>query len=152
MENEIKPGTFLIYKNAPLPGSLRINRADCSNGWCTVTGMRGNALDREIREAGWTFFFLAGEVRASALGVDPEKAMHKALQRVLADQESEKFNCLEITLVARKRFLGLYFVSVSAHWRHIQESMFLSRRERLVAWEQVNLTLALKPSFLSPHP
>jgi hypothetical protein len=152
MADEIKPGTFLIHESALLPDTLRINRADCSNGWCSVTQLNGNELNRKIREARWTFFFLAGEVRASVLGLDPEKATRRAMQRVLADQESEKFNCLEITLVARKRFLGLYFVSVSGHWRHIQESMFLSRRQRLAAWDRANLRPALNPNLVSVRP
>ena len=133
MAIEIQTGKFLIHESALLPNALWLDRTDRWNGWCTVNGMSGNELDRTIRESGWTFFFLAGEVKASVLGAEPEKAMRKALQRVLADQESEKFNCLEITSVTRKRFLGLHLVSVSAHWRHIQESMFLSRRERLAA-------------------
>lgn len=152
MANEIKPGTFLIDKNAPLPGSLRINRADCRNGWCPVTELSGNELDRKIREDGWTFFYLAGEVKARVFGLNPEKATRRAMQQVLADQESERFNCLEITQVTRKRFHGLYFVSVSAHWRHIQESMFLSRRQRLVAWERANLTPIVNSSLASVHP
>ena len=152
MAIEIKPGTFLIHESALLPDTLRINRAQCSNGWCSVTELGGNELDRQIREAGWTFFFLAGEATASVFGLDPEKATRRALQRVLADQESEKFNCLEITQVTRKCFLGLYFVRVSAHWRQIQESMLLSRRKRLAAWERADLTPVLKPSLVSERP
>lgn len=152
MADEIKPGTFLIHERALLPGTLRINRAECSNGWCSVTNLDGKELDRTIREAGWTFSFLADEVTASVFGVDPEKATRRALQRILVDQESENFNCLEITLVARKRILGLYWVTVSAHWRQIQESMLLSRRQRLAAWERANLTPFLKPSLGSLRP
>jgi hypothetical protein len=33
-----------------------------------------------------------------------------------------KFNCLEITGITQKRFLGLPYVHVSAHSRHIQKS------------------------------
>jgi hypothetical protein len=44
---------------------------------------------------------------------------------------SDKLNSLEITQVAAKRFMGLPYVTVSAHPRHIQESMFLSYDERV---------------------
>ena len=152
MVNELKPGSFLIHESALLPDMLGINRAECSNGWCPVTELSGNELDRKIREAGWTFFFLAGEVKARVFGLNPEKATRRALRRVLADEESEKFNCLEITLVTRKRFLGFYFVRVSAHWRHIQESIFLSRRQRLAAWERANLTPVVNSGLASVHP
>jgi hypothetical protein len=152
MTDEIKPGTFLIQESALLPDTLRFGRAESSNGWRSVSNLDGKELDRQIREGGWTFFFLAGEVTASVFGWDPDQATRRALQRVLTDQGSEKFNCLEIAFVARKRFLGLYYVRVSAHWRHIQESMLLSRRERLAAWERANLVPVLKPSLVSPRP
>jgi len=51
-------------------------------------------------------------------------------QRVLAKAESSKFNCLEIPEVAAKRFLGIPYVFVSAHSRHIQESGFLQSLEQ----------------------
>jgi hypothetical protein len=152
MTDEIKPGTFLIQESALLPDTLRFGRAECTKGWFSVRNLDGREMDRQVREAGWTFFFLAGEVTASVFGWDADQATQRALQRVLADQGSEKFNCLEIAFVARKRFLGLYYVRVSAHWRHIQESMLLSRRNRNAAWDLAQVLPVLEPSLVSPHP
>jgi len=44
---------------------------------------------------------------------------------VLAKQEGQKFNSLEITKVVSKRFLGIPFMSVTAHSRHIQQGVAL---------------------------
>jgi hypothetical protein len=44
---------------------------------------------------------------------------------VLAKQEGQKFNSLEITNVVSKRFLGIPFMRVTAHARHIQQGMGL---------------------------
>ncbi len=47
------------------------------------------------------------------------------MERVLTKAEPSKFNCLEITEVSAKQFLGFLYVHVSAHSRHIQKSPFL---------------------------
>jgi hypothetical protein len=44
---------------------------------------------------------------------------------VLAKREGEKFNSLEIIKVDSKRFLGIPFMSVTAHFRHIQQGIGL---------------------------
>jgi hypothetical protein len=46
---------------------------------------------------------------------------------MLARLTPDKFNSLQITRVASKRFLGVPYVRVSACSRHIQESLFLFR-------------------------
>jgi hypothetical protein len=46
---------------------------------------------------------------------------------------------LAISQVAAKRFLGLPYVTVAAHPRHIQESTFLFHAERLAEWGRAGL-------------
>jgi hypothetical protein len=51
--------------------------------------------------------------------------VRRAIERILANRELEKFNSLEIVRVASlasRRFLGIRHVTVSAQSRHIQES------------------------------
>ena len=131
MAGKIKAGAILIEEGALLPECLQFESEQCSNGWRWVKNLDGYGLDRKVREAGWTFFYLVGEIRVSVFGFDVEKTTHRAIMRLLANLKSEKFNSLEITQVACKHFLGLPYVSVSAHSRHIQESMFLCRTKRL---------------------
>jgi hypothetical protein len=47
------------------------------------------------------------------------------MERVLVKAAPSKFNCLEITEVSAKQFLGFPYLQVSAHSRHIQKSPFL---------------------------
>ena len=85
-------------------------------------------MDRKIREAGWTFFCLAGQLGATVFGIDEQKTLSRAVGQILANLESAEFNSLEIMRVtseASKRFLGVRYVTVSAQSRHIQESAFL---------------------------
>ena len=131
MADEIKTGTILIDEGTLLPKSVQFERKTFSNRWTSVKNVDGYGIDRKIRDAGWHFFFMAGEIKAIAFGSDVQKTLPRAIERLLANLKSERFNCLEITQVALKHFLGLPYVRVSAHSRHIQESMFLSPSLRL---------------------
>ncbi|MBI3670040.1 MAG: hypothetical protein HY237_09715, partial [Acidobacteria bacterium] len=111
-------------------------------GWRLVKNLDGYALDRKIHEAGWTFFYLAGEIKATVFGFDGQKAVRRAVKRILARLKSGKFNSLEITRVASKGFLGVRYVTVSAQSRHIQESLFLFRTKDLQDWDRARLAAA----------
>jgi len=139
MADKIKNGTILIEEGALLPESLRFESEPYSKGWRLVKDLEGSGLDRRIREAGWTFFFMAGEVNVTVVGSDSESTIRRAVKRVIARVKSGRFNCLEIAQVAVKRFLGLPYVTVSAHPRHIQESMFLFHAKRPAEWYRAKL-------------
>jgi hypothetical protein len=54
--------------------------------------------------------------------------IHAALKRLIANVKLQKCNCLEIDDVATHSLLGMPYVSVSAHPRHIQKGMLFSGR------------------------
>ena len=108
-----------------IPQSLLVETELYSRGWEMIKNSDADALDRDIRRADWNFFFLAGSIQATALGYWGEKTVRRAMERVLAKAEPSKFNCLEITGISAKQFLGFPYVHVSAHSRHIQKSPFL---------------------------
>jgi hypothetical protein len=134
MSDNLKPGVILIEDRATVPALFQFDDAQSLRGWKSVKESSTYTVDQQLCEAGWHYFFMAGEINATVFGSDAEKATRKAIQRVLETQNSEKFNCLQIDRVAVKHFLGMPYVRVSTHWRHIQESMFLSRADRLAAW------------------
>ena len=139
MTDTIKTGTILIEEGTLMPESLRFESDPYSNGWRSVQNLDGYGLGRKIREAGWTFFYMAGEIRASVFGFNRGKAICRAVNRLLANLKAEKSNSLEITRVAAERFLGLPYVTVSAHQRHIQESILLLHPERPAEWGRAKL-------------
>ena len=148
MTERIKPGTILIKEGTPLPEWLQFESEHYSSGWRSVTNLDAQGLDREIGEAGWTFFFMAGEVKATVIGSDSERTRRSAAKNLIVNMKADRsnqsnaFNCLEIARVAVNRFLGVPYVTVSAHPRHIQESMFLFHSENHTEWDQAKLAAA----------
>ena len=136
--DQIRIGTIFIEVGTPLPDSLKFDSEPYSNGWRSVRNLNGYGLDRKTGELGWTLFDLA-RIKASAFGFDREKAARRALNRVLANVRSDNFNSLEISQVAAKSFLGLPYVTVSGHVRHLQESMFLLHDKQLAKQNQARL-------------
>jgi hypothetical protein len=134
MPNTFKPGTILIKEGTLLPETLRFESEPCASGWRSVKDLDRCGLDRKIREAGWTFFCLAGQHGATVFGIDQQKTLSRAVEQILANLESADFNCLEImrvTLEASKRFQEVHYVTVSAQSRHIQESAAQSKAQDL---------------------
>jgi hypothetical protein len=142
MPDTTKTGLVLIKDGTLLPEGLRFESEPCGPGWRLVTNLDGYELDRRIHEAGWTFFCLAGEIKATAFGFDEQKAVRRALKRILAKLNSEKFNSLEITRVVMKSFLGVPYATARAHSRHIQKSMFLFQAPDPHAWDATQLAAA----------
>ena len=136
MAEKINIGTILIKEGTPLPEGMQLESAPYSTGWRLARKFDGGELDRKIHDAGWNFFYMAGEIKVSVFGLDGENTRRKAIEQMLAKLNLERFNCLEITQVAAKRFLGLPYVSVAAHWRHIQESLVLFHAKRLAEWDR----------------
>ena len=125
MAQTIKTGTILIKDGTFLPDALELESEPCATGWRLVQNLDGYGLGRKIHEAGWTFFYLADEMKATILGFDGQKAVRRAVKRILANLKPEKFNSLEISQTISKHFLGVPYTRVYAHPRHVQKSMVL---------------------------
>lgn len=142
MQDTTQAGTILIRDGSLLPEALQIESEPCVPGWRLVKDLDGYGLDRKIRAAGWAFFCMAGDIQATAFGIDTQKMVRKAIQRVLTSVKTERFNSPEITRVDLKHFLGLPYATVNARARHIQESIFLSTSEHVQPRDQVSIASA----------
>jgi hypothetical protein len=121
----ITAGRILVSEGTHLPNSLLLQSEPYMSGWAAVKNDRA-AFEKEIQEAGWTFFFMAGEIKATAFGFDKQKTLCAALKRLITNVKSQKCNSLEITRVTDKSFLKVPYVSVSAHPRHLQKGAVFS--------------------------
>ena len=123
----ITPGTILIEKDALHPQCFQLARDSSPNAWMAVThNLTPHELETELSTAGWTFFYMASAIRRTAFGFNREKMIDAALQRVITNVRLQRCNCLEIDEVGTHSFLGMPYVSVSAHPRHIQKGMVFS--------------------------
>ena len=125
MPDVTEAGRIFIREGTLLPKTLQLESEPYMPGWRSVKSLDGYGLGRKIHDAGWTFFCLAYETKATVFGMDEEKMVRRAIERILANRELKKFNSLEIVRVASlasKRFLGIRHVTVSAQSRHVQKS------------------------------
>jgi|SRR5277367_5858533 len=125
METTIKTGTVLIKEGALLPAGLDAASDAFVPGWRAFANLNGYALTRKIEAEDWHFFWLAGERRASALGDSGQATLQRAVKQILANTASEQYNSLEVTKITAKRFLGVPYLRVCAHLRHVQEDILL---------------------------
>ncbi len=118
----VTDGTLLIEENTPLPeSSPKSNGA----GWTRVNNRV--TFEKKLSVAGWTFFYMAGTIRAKVFGFDRQSIVEKATQRLIAIARRQSCNCLDIDLITMHTFWGMPYVTVTAHSRHIQlGSFFLS--------------------------
>jgi hypothetical protein len=125
MTATVQVGTILIEDRALITHTLGLQSEPYSAHWCVVNALDGLALDRKIHAAGWNFFFMAAEAKVMFFGAIGAKNIQNAIKRMLEKLKPMNFNCLEVTSIVAKRFLGVPYAVVLAHSRHIQQSCYL---------------------------
>jgi hypothetical protein len=134
MSPNVQTGTILIEDRPLIAQVLGLESEAYFGNWGVVKMSDNSALDRKIHAAGWNFFFMAREVKATFFGAVGAMKVQKALKRILESVKHENYNGLEVTGIVAKRFLGLPYTVVSAHSRHIQPSCNLDTAQgRLVS-------------------
>ena len=78
MTDTITAGSILVEEGTHVPKSLLLQSA--ANGWAAVKEAR-STFEKAIHEEGWTFFFMAGEIKATVFGFDRQKALRAALKQ-----------------------------------------------------------------------
>lgn len=142
MREMIKAGTVLFKEGTLLPDGFTFDSEPYSPGWRSLKGLDGYAINRKIPEVGWTFFFMAGESRTSAIGGEGQETVRRAIKKILASLKSEKSNSLEITGIVFKKILGIPYATVSSHTRNLQKGIFLSGNGDSHAWKDAKLVAA----------
>jgi hypothetical protein len=125
MTEEVQLGTILIRDNPVAAQAIGFQSEPYSAQWGLVKALDGLALDRKIHAAGWNFFFMAAQVKVMFIGAIETESIRKAVGRMLGKLKLMDFNCLEVTGIVTRRFLGVPYTVVSAHSRHIQQSCYL---------------------------
>jgi hypothetical protein len=129
MPTTVKVGSILMKEWPGMTQLLEIESEPCSGEWNLLKVQDVPALDRKIHAAGWNLFFMAGEVKVVFLGSVGAAKIQNALKRILEKVKQQHFNALEVTEIVANSFLGVPYVTVSAHSRHMQQSCYLDSAE-----------------------
>jgi hypothetical protein len=122
---KVEPGAVLIQTGTRLPQSFQLKTAKYSEGWNLVENLNGSTLDGKLRGNNWNFIHVSGKLEASARGSWNMLTVRKATLKLLAKAKRTQLNCLEITEISKKRFLGMCYIEITGHSRHAQESFQL---------------------------
>ena len=125
MTAKVQVGSILIDDRPRITQILALKSESYSGNWSLVEAFDGFSLDRKIHAAGWSFFFMAAEVKVRVFGAIGARKIQGALKRILEKVKPQNFNSLEVTGIVAKHFLGVPYVTVFAHSRHIQQSCSL---------------------------
>ncbi len=129
MPAAIQVGAILIEEWPRMTQLFGLKSDPYSGKWSLVQALDGVSLDRRIHAEGWNFFFMATEMKAMFFGALGANKIQNALKRILGKVTGQDFNCIEVTGIVAKRFLGVPYAIVTAHSRHIQQSCYLDSPE-----------------------
>jgi hypothetical protein len=121
---EIRTGSVLVKSDVRLPDSV-LFESKHFGPWTLLTKADGFGFERMLSEEGWHFFFMVPQIALGALSFSPSKAMRAALKKAFAAVEAQGFNALEIVEITTQHILGLHYVKIVAHARHVKNSPFL---------------------------
>src|SRR5580700_8776206 len=129
MSTTVQVGTILMKEWPGMTQLFQRESEPFSGNWSLVKTLDGVSVDRKIRARGWNFFFMAAEVKVMFFGVVGTAKIKTALRRILTKVKRQHFNGLEVTGIFASHFLGLPYVIVSAHSRHMQHGCHLDSSE-----------------------
>jgi hypothetical protein len=129
MAPTIHVGTILIEHRPAMAQALDLQCEPYAANWGVPNSLDTSALNRKIQATGWNFFFMAAETKVMFLGAIGATKIQSALQRMLEKLRPLNFNCLEVTGIVARQFLGVPYTVISAHSRHIQRSCYLENAD-----------------------
>lgn len=127
MTSNVQVGTILLQARLSLMGLLGLESEIYTSGWNVLSAHDGFNLDRKLLSSGWNSFFLAEAEHATVFGAASPASILAALKRIFKKVRAQDFNGLEVTGIRSRRLLGLQYVTVSAHPRHIQRGWLLDQ-------------------------
>ena len=122
--DRLQVGSVLLRTGTLTPLSVPLYLRTFGRDWQFIENSGGRVLDQGFHRMGWDFFLRAGSIRGYAVG-SGESSIMRATLNLLAEIQARGFNCAQISGIVVKRFLGVRYVRVEAHSRHLQPSSML---------------------------
>jgi hypothetical protein len=124
----IRPGTLLVQKGTTLPTSIVLRSEPTTDDWSAFeSGAELLQLKAELSNAGWNYFYM-GAVKQTVFGSPGAKRMASAMKGISAKMSLNNCNSLQIDAITPQSWLGIPYLSVTAHCCHIQKGMIFARR------------------------
>ena len=120
MSDQIQAGTMIVHQSAAVR-LLNLESEPYFQKWSSLGPIKSSGLDHKVRAMGWNLFFMAGGITAVVPAWGGRNILRRGVKRLLAQTRLQHFNCLEVTQIHRKYFLGIPYLAISANPRHIQE-------------------------------
>jgi hypothetical protein len=121
--NDLKSGSVMMRAGTATPERLEIESEDFCEGWDRVRNCEAGVLDKQLRSAGWCLVFLAEPLQAIAIGPPEQETVQQATMKLLGRAGPQMFNCVEVTDIEYRRCVGVPYVHVTGHARHIQRDL-----------------------------
>jgi len=112
-------GSILLRMTARRPASLSVSPEALLRGWTHADDIR-SALRVNRDDTGWALYSIGDPISISAYGLSRRKSLKKALLEAVRRVTNRQCNCIEITLLECKTFLGFWRVNLTVDARHLQ--------------------------------
>ncbi|HKU22684.1 MAG TPA: hypothetical protein VJQ50_16850 [Terriglobales bacterium] len=119
----ITPGTLVVnHWLLDLPLDLRIGGFQYDHHSRIYPASLSRQVHRSLTSDGWQFLRMRPLVHERAISWRAEKALCRALRKVLYKVRNENLNALQIVDVKVRKLLGCYWASLVAQARNVQIS------------------------------
>jgi len=139
LATKLQVGSKLVEQDAHMPRVLELNSLNFIDQWRVLSSTSRNTLFDQVAASGWHLFYIAGHLNTMSIGRDREHALQRGVRRLAAKVRSESYNCLEVTEIKTRHFLGIPYLFIAADMLHIQRGFVLdansTRKESRLANE-----------------
>ena len=125
MIEDLRGNEVLVRRDTLLPETVKREDQLVMAEWNIVSHLATAETEKRLNQAGWHFFYLPPEVRASAIGFNRRRVIASAVRKLLEKANSGQLNIVQITGLDEKELLGIHYARVSAYLRHIQKGPIL---------------------------
>jgi hypothetical protein len=129
MALRLEVGSKLVEQGAHLPRVLELNSLNFLDCWRVMSCRDRRTFFDQVDASGWHLFFIGGRLNTVSLGTNREDAIRRGVKRLAARVRSDSYNCMEITEISTRRFLGIPYVFIAADMLHIQHGFILDGQD-----------------------
>jgi hypothetical protein len=130
MATKLQVGSKLVEQGTPLPRVLELSSLNFLDDWRVMGSTSRDKLFNQVAASGWHLFYISGHLNTVSLGTDRDDALRRGVRRLAARVRSASFNCLEVTEISTRRFLGIPYLYIAADMLHIQRGFVLDATSR----------------------